>query len=140
MPSSGSKPPADHVALDTSAYAHLRRGHATVLAWIAAATTVDVSTVVLGELEAGFRLGSRYDENARTLAAFLDEPFVRVVPVSGDVGRRYGRVFAALRRAGTPVPTNDMWIAAAALEAGAHLITFDTDYSVIEGLPHTVLA
>ena len=138
--SGGSRPPADQIALDTSTYAHLRRGHSTVIEWIAAASVVDVSATVLGELEAGFRLGSRYDENARTLADFLDEPFVRVRYVTPRVARRYGRIFSELRRAGTPIPVNDIWIAASVMETGSHLVTFDSDFARIATLEHTILA
>lgn len=131
--------PSEHLALDTSAYANLRRGHALVVAWLAAADVVDVSVTVLGELEAGFRLGSRNDENVATLVEFLSEPFVHVQDVTKRVARRYGHLFAALRRAGTPLPVNDIWIAATAIEAGAHLVTFDSDFGRIEGLACSIL-
>jgi tRNA(fMet)-specific endonuclease VapC len=99
-----------------------------------------VPAIVLGELHAGFLLGSRRRENEATLREFLDEPFVEVRGVDADVGRRYGDVFSALRSAGTPVPTNDIWIAAITLVTGGHLITFDSDFARVSGLPHTVLA
>ncbi len=95
---------------------------------------------VLGELEAGFRVGRRYRENARDLAAFLREPIVRVVPTTADVARRYGQVFAQLRAVGTPIPVNDIWIAAAVFSCGAHLVTFDGDFARVRTLPHTLLA
>lgn len=139
MPRPGSRPPSDHLALDTSAYARLRRGHSTVLDWVAVAKIVDLSSVALGELEAGFRLGSRYEENAMSLADFIEEPSVRLRNVTRRVAHRYGRLFAGLRRAGTPIPVNDIWIAATAMEAGAHLVTFDGHFSRIEGLAHTLL-
>ena len=128
-----------HLALDTSAYSQLRRGHETVLNWLAEAKRVELSITVLGELEAGFRLGQRYAENASTLSDFLDEPFVEVAHVSHKVAQRYGQLFAALRNAGTPIPTNDIWIAASAFETGAHLLTFDSDFARIPGLQHTLL-
>jgi len=56
------------------------------------------------------------------------------------VARRYGALFASLRRAGTPIPTNDIWIAAAALQVGARVVTFDTDFGRIPGLDAHVLA
>ncbi len=66
------------LVLDTSAYSHFRRGHAEVLDGIATATVVYLPAVVLGELEAAFRLGSRRRENQATLAEFLEEPFVSI--------------------------------------------------------------
>lgn len=128
------------VVLDTSAYSHLRVGHSAVVDSLARADTVVVPAVVVGELEAGFLLGKRVEENRRTLAEFLDEPFVNILDVSAVTARRYGQIFAALRLAGTPIPINDIWIAAATMECGGHLLTFDVDFSRISGLEHTVLA
>jgi tRNA(fMet)-specific endonuclease VapC len=127
------------VALDTSAYAQLRAGHPQVHRMLGAAEAVCLPVLVLGELEAGFRLGRRPDENRRTLTEFLEEPFVRVIPVTPAVARRYGQLFSELRRAGTPISINDVWIAACALEVGAHLLTFDTDFDRIPHLDRTVL-
>lgn len=107
---------------------------------VAGADVVYLPTIVLGELEAGFRLGRRAEENRVMLSEFLSEPFVSALPVSRRVARRYGQVFAQLRRAGTPIPVNDIWIAACTLERGAHLLTFDHDFERVENLDCTVLA
>jgi tRNA(fMet)-specific endonuclease VapC len=132
--------PPSRIVLDTSAYSHFRANHVGIVDLIAAAETVIVPSIVLGELEAAFRIGKRTDENRVALADFLAESFVSVVPVSVEVARRYGQVFAALRKAGTPIPTNDVWIAASAMEVDAHLVTFDTDFERVRGLQRTVLA
>lgn len=131
--------PHARVSLDTSAYANLRRNHPPVLDLIAAADVVCIPTIVLGELEAGFVLGSRTDENRVMLGEFLAEPFVTIFPVTPAVALRYGALFADLRRAGTPVPVNDIWIAACALDAGTALLTYDRDYEKITGLDAVVL-
>jgi tRNA(fMet)-specific endonuclease VapC len=130
----------DRLVLDTSAYSHLRANHAAVLDQVAAAEVVHLPTIVLGELEAGFRLGRRTEENRVALSEFLSESFVVVLAVTPDVARRYGRIFADLRRAGTPIPVNDIWIAACALDAGAHLLTFDRDFEQVRQLDCTVLS
>ncbi len=121
------------IVVDTSAYSQLRRGHLSVRRRIASCDVALVPTIVLGELEAGFLRGSRYDENAVVLEEFLDEPFVDTLDVSPAVGRIYGRHFAALRSAGTPIPTNDIWIAACATSVGAAVVTFDPHF---EKIPH----
>lgn len=141
MSRSGAEPvlPA-RIVLDTSTYSQARRGSDLALDAISRAEVVYVPTIVLGELEGGFRSGSRYRENRRALDEFLGEPFLRVLDVTADIARRYGEVFAALRRAGTPLPVNDIWIAATTLDCGAHLVTFDEDFAKIERLPHTLLA
>ena len=131
--------PAAKVVLDTSAYSHLRAGHAQVLDQVAGARVVVVPATVLGELDAGFELGRRALENRRILAEFLDEPFVNVLDVTATTVRHYARIFAALRRAGTPIPINDVWIAAATMECNGHLLTFDRDYSRIPDFDHTLL-
>jgi tRNA(fMet)-specific endonuclease VapC len=124
--------------LDTSAYSQLRRGEARVVSAVADAEVVFVPVTVLGELDAGFRLGSRYRDNQRALEEFLREPYVKILDVTADVAIRYGELFAALRRAGTPIPVNDIWIAAVTLGSGAHLITFDDDFAKVTGLQHTL--
>lgn len=131
---------AAKVVLDTSAYSRLRAGQVEVLERVAAARVIVVPVTVLGELEAGFELGRRAVENRRVLAEFLDEPFVNVLDVTATTVRHYARIFAALRRAGTPIPINDVWIAAATVECNGHLLTFDRDYSRIPDFEHTLLA
>lgn len=130
---------ARRLVLDTSAYSHFRAGDTRVISFIAAAEIVFVPTVALGELEAGFNLGRRERENQTLLAEFLSEPFVSILPVTPMVARRYGQIFADLRRAGTPIPINDIWIAATALDCGGHLLTFDGDFRQIASLDCTVL-
>jgi predicted nucleic acid-binding protein len=139
MPTSGVDP-IRRVVLDTSAYSHFRAGHGTVLDLLAAADAILLPVTVLGELEAGFEMGRRARENRTTLARFLQEPFVTVLPTTPDVARRYGQTFARLRQAGTPIPTNDIWIAAATLDAGGRLLTFDAHFQQVAGLECVLLA
>jgi tRNA(fMet)-specific endonuclease VapC len=127
------------IVLDTSAYSHFRGNHAEVVNRIAAADVVYLPTIVLGELEAAFRLGRRTGDHRAMLEEFLHEDFVGVLPVTTDVARRYGELFVELRVAGTPIPVNDIWIAAAAIDAGAELLTFDSDFGQIARLERTIL-
>jgi len=138
MPNSGADA-HPRLVLDTSAYSHFRHGHGPVLDLVAAAEMIMLPVTVLGELEAAFELGSRAKENRAALRQFFDEPFVRPLPITPAVARRYGLAFAQLRRAGTPIPVNDIWIAATTLECGGHLVTFDADFRRVEGLDYTVL-
>ena len=131
---------ASRLVLDTSAYSYFRVGHRDVLEALARAERVLIPVTVLGELEAAFEWGRRALENRRALESYLDEPYVDVLPVSAAVARQYGRVFTALRRAGTPLPVNDIWIAAAALDCGGTLLTFDCDFGRVPGLDHVTLA
>ena len=137
MPTGPDRSPK--LVLDTSAYSWLRSGHERVLAAVASAEIVWVPCVVIGELEAGFAVGRRQRENSMLLDEFLAEPFVAIRPVDREVGRHYGRLFAQLRSAGTPIPINDVWIAATTLECGGSLLTFDGHFRKVAGLEVTIL-
>jgi len=138
MTNSGTDCPA-RLVLDTSAFSRFRAGHETVLELIAAAEAVLLPVTVLGELEAGFELGTRARANRLALADFMEEPFVSIIPTTLEVAKRYGLSFADLRRAGTPVPVNDIWIAAATWTSGACLVTFDQHFRKFTGLPCLIL-
>jgi len=125
--------------LDTSAYSHFMKGHGEVTARIDAAAWVGVPAVVLGELWLGFRLGSHAAQNESELRAFLATPVVEVLAVDQAVAEIYGEVVAALRRKGTPLPTNDVWIAATAARAGSPVLTFDGRFRMIERVGSIIL-
>jgi tRNA(fMet)-specific endonuclease VapC len=127
------------LALDTSAYSRFRAGDGRVHDLLSAAEAVIVPAIVLGELHGAFEFGARARVNRLTLAQFLAEPFVTIAPANVDVARRYGKVHAALRRAGRPIPVNDMWIAATAMASGACLLTFDRDFTHVAGLDYLLL-
>ena len=131
--------PASRVVLDTSAFTHLRGGDERVAKAVADARSVALSVVTLGEIEAGAQLGVRAADTRAALAGFLEAAFVSVLPITPDVARIYGRVFAELRRAGTPIGVNDIWIAASVLESGAQLVTFDADFRRVTGLDALIL-
>lgn len=116
------------LCLDTSAYSHFRRGQASAVDAVASARWVGVPTVVLGELRYGFLLGSRADENERELQELLAHPVVRVLSIDDAAAVAYAEIVAALRWAGTPIPTNDAWIAAVAAREGATVLTHDAHF------------
>ncbi len=138
MPNSGVER-ANRLVLDTSAYSHFRRGHADVHEALVRAERVLIPVTVLGELEAAFQLGVRVRENRRALDDLLNEPFVQLLETTASVARHYGRVFSALKRGGTPLPVNDIWIAAATIDCGGTLLTFDRDFERVTGLDCVVL-
>jgi tRNA(fMet)-specific endonuclease VapC len=122
------------ILLDTTAYSALMRGHDQVADRVRRAERVVFSTVVAGELLLGFRLGTRLKKNMAELEAFLDNPYVDLVPVTLTTADRFGRIAAALRAKGRPIPTNDIWIAAHAMETGAELLSFDAHFGAIDGV------
>lgn len=120
--------------LDTNAYAEWKRGSEAVAALVREAEEILVSAVVVGELLYGFRRGTRYEENVRELEALLDSPYASFLPVTRTTADRFGRIAASLRAKGRPIPTNDIWIAAHALESGADLVSFDLHFEVVDGV------
>ena len=125
------------ILLDTNAYSDLARGNSAIADRVRQAEGVLLSSVVAGELLGGFRRGTRFRENFADLQRFLAQPRVQLVPVTLTTADRYGRIYAALRRRGKPIPTNDMWIAAHALETGAELLSSDPHFQHVEGLAWT---
>ncbi len=120
--------------LDTNTYVALMRGHPGVAGRVRRAERVILSAVVAGELMFGFRNGSKYEKNISELEAFLKNPYVEFLPVSLTTADRFGRIAASLRRKGTPLPTNDIWIAAHSMESGAELLSSDRHFEAIDGL------
>jgi len=109
--------------LDTSAYSRFQRGDETVVDLVDRAEWIGMPSVALGELRTGFLLGGRTAQNERELGEFLASPVVTELTVDGEVSRHYADMVVDLRRAGTPIPTNDIWIAATAARAGALVLT-----------------
>ena len=122
------------ILLDTNAYAAFKRGDPGARDVVQMADTLGVSTVVLGELLGGFALGSRAERNRTELTAFIESPRVAVLPIGEVTAQFYASVFAALRRKGQPIPTNDLWVAATALEHGFGLFTYDSHFRAVDGL------
>ena len=128
------------LALDTSAYSHFKVGHEPVVALIDSADWLGVPVVVLGELRSGFELGKRRDQNERDLARFLQNPVVHVLDVDDAASSIYADIVVALRTAGTPVPTNDVWIAAVSAREGATVLTYDAHFRNIGRVGSQVLS
>ena len=127
------------LCLDTSAYSNFRRGESQVVEHVDRAEWVGVPSIVIGELRAGFLIGSRTDENIGELEEFLSHSAVETVPVDEHVAQIYGEIFADLRARGRPLPTNDIWIAASAARAGATVLTFDAHFREVARVGALVL-
>ena len=86
----------------------------------------------------GFRNGTRFIENMAALNSFLEHESVRLVEVGTITSDRYSRIATQLKQQGTPIPSNDIWIAAQSMEHGAELISFDQHFNRISGLVCTI--
>lgn len=118
--------------LDTSAYSQFKRGRPEVIETLGQADTIHVPAVVVGELRAGFLKGARAQKNQEELLEFLEHPAVREVAVDREVAVRYAELVDSLRRAGRPLPTNDIWIAATAACEGATVVTYDEHFLMLD--------
>jgi predicted nucleic acid-binding protein len=121
------------ILLDTSGYSAFKRGHPGIREVIRSAETILLTPVVLGELYAGFRQGRRETANREQLHEFLNSPRVKLADIGRETSERYAEIFTYLRGQGTPIPTNDIWIAATAMEYGVRVVGTDTHYKKI---PH----
>jgi predicted nucleic acid-binding protein len=119
------------LCLDTSAYSHFKRGHAEAVELISTASEVLVPVVVLGELRAGFRFGGQSAKNEAELKTFLRQRVVRVLEVDDEASSIYAELMVELRRAGTGLPSNDVWIGALAAREGALVLTYDAHFAVM---------
>ena len=127
------------ILLDTSAYVGFKRNVTDVVEAIVKSELILFSPVVLGELMFGFRSGTRFKENMQDLDMFLSHEVVELLQIGKITSDRYSRIAAQLKRQGTPIPTNDIWIAAQTMEHGAELITSDQHFEKINGLVYTIL-
>jgi len=126
------------ILLDTSAYVGFKRNAVETVEIIVKAELIIFSPVVMGELMFGFRNGTRFKENMDDLDRFLKHEAVDLMPIGKITSDRYSRIAVKLRQQGTPIPTNDIWIAAQAMEQGAELITSDHHFDKINGLVYTI--
>ena len=116
------------LALDTNRYVDLLRGDEEVAARVIRADAVFLPFVVLGELRAGFSAGARARGNERALQRFLAKPSVDVLLASEATTMHYASLYRQLREQGTPVPTNDLWIAALVVEHRLTLYSRDAHF------------
>ena len=123
-----------HLLLDTNVLADFFAGDPETVEAFQRADSLALNTVVMGEMLAGFALGIRPRENRRLLGQFLATPRMSLLPLAAETAEHYAAVFLQLRRKGRPIPTNDMWVAASALEHGLALFTRDAHFGEIEGL------
>jgi predicted nucleic acid-binding protein len=122
------------IAIDTKAYTAFKRGDARIVAVLQHAPSILVCVTVLGELLGGFAAGHREQSNRSELTQFISTARVKVVASTAATADLYALVYAALRRKGQPIPSNDLWIAASCLEHGAALLTLDAHFQAIDGL------
>jgi predicted nucleic acid-binding protein len=122
------------ILIDTNAYAAFKRGEEAIIEIMQSVEKIGMSPIVLGELLGGFDHGSKSKQNRKELHQFLESSRISIFPITIDTANFYSHVYFSLKRKGQPIPTNDMWIAAQALENGCVVCTYDKHFSEIDGL------
>ena len=118
--------------LDTNIVIALFAGDASVMANIAAAEEVFIPAAVIGELFYGARKSGRPAENAQRIEEFVADNVI--LSCDAETARLYGDVKSGLQRKGRPIPENDIWIAAVALQHNLILVSRDEHFEAIEGI------
>ena len=119
------------LALDTNRYTDLCRGEAFVVGTVEQADEVWLPFIVVGELRAGFAVGSQGPRNEAVLRRFLLKPGVGILYAGEQTTHHYANVYRQLRKQGTPIPTNDMWISALVLEHSLVLCARDAHFDAL---------
>ena len=122
------------IIIDTNYYSAFKRNDPGAVAFLRRAEYIGVNTVIFGELLAGFRCGSKEKQNRAELDQFLDSPRVELLAVDDETAEFYAQIFLELRQKGRPIPSNDLWLAASALQHGLALATYDEHFDYINGL------
>ncbi len=116
------------IMLDTSAYFSFLRGHDKIKFAIQISDEIFINPIVIGELLSGLVMGKNEERNREILRKFLKSPRVNVAAIGEETSERYAAIINYLRKNGTPIPSNDIWIAASAMEYGLKVITTDKHY------------
>ena len=123
-----------NILLDTNGYTAFKQGQPGAIDIIQRANRIALNSTVLGELMAGFAVGTRESKNRAELQKFLASERVHILVIDDGTALHYSNVYRLLRNKGNPIPTNDMWIAASALQYGYALFSYDYHFRFVDGL------
>lgn len=123
-----------NIILDTNAFSSLMTGSEMVMNALTESETVYMSIFVLGELYSGFKGGKKEKQNYEILNKLLKKPSVKILNATKETSEIFAVVKHELRIKGTPIPINDIWIAAHTIESGSVLVTFDKHFNAVKGL------
>ncbi|MEO7362924.1 MAG: type II toxin-antitoxin system VapC family toxin [Gemmatimonadaceae bacterium] len=123
------------IALDTNRYVDFARGDAEVVQTMERVEEIMIPLIVLAELRAGFMVGSQGARNEGGLRRFLLQPGVSLIAPDEQTTHHYAAVYRQLRQQGTPIPTNDIWIAALTIQHGLVLYARDAHFDHLPQLP-----
>jgi len=122
--------------LDTNIIIALFAGEDLVLRRLARQREVFVSSIVVGELYYGAFKSHHRKENLQRIDEFVSHN--TVLDCNAETARFYGQAKDNLRAIGRPIPENDLWIAATALQHDLKLVSRDAHFELIRGLKHEI--
>ena len=120
------------LVLDTNAYCLCDRAFEPALTALEKSQSLYLPIISYGELYYGFKHGLRFSKNFKRLEKFIVEFDVELIVIDTDVAKKFGDIFASLRKKGKPIPTNDIWIAACCMSVGGVLLTADQHFKAVE--------
>jgi tRNA(fMet)-specific endonuclease VapC len=120
--------------IDTNIYSYALNGNADVIKVLQRAQKIAICSISIGELLSGFKAGSKEKKNRAELEEFLDSPRLQLINIDEDTAEFYAEIQNGLKKKRRPIPTNDIWIAATALQHGFKLYTSDQHFKYVPGL------
>jgi len=128
------------LVLDTNTYCDYAEGLPDIVDIMATHSQyLFIPSIVLGELHFGFMKGSRQQFNEKKLRQIISRLKIEIIDVNADVARKYADIYRSLERKGTPIPINDVWIAACCMEVGGTLLTRDQHFEAVDQIEMIVL-
>ncbi len=122
------------ILIDTNIYSYAMKGDPESVIVLQQANQIGICSITIGELLSGFKAGKKESENRKELEEFLDAPRVQIYAIDEGTAEFYADILNNLRKKGTPIPTNDIWIAAVAFQHGLRLFSKDQHFKKVQGL------
>lgn len=122
------------IVLDTNRYVAFKRGDSDAIEIIKRTPAIIINPIIMGELLCGFALGNREERNKKELELFLSSERVQFFNINKETGGYYSKIYRDLRSKGKPIPTNDIWIAATAMQYSLSIFSCDKHFGHISDL------
>ena len=122
------------ILIDTNIYSYAMKGDPESVIVLQQASQIGICSISIGELLSGFKAGKKESQNRKELEEFLDAPRVQIYAIDEGTVEFYADILNNLRKKRTPIPTNDIWIAAVAFQHGLRLFSKDQHFKKVQGL------
>jgi len=113
--------------VDTNIIVEFLRGNPNAITYLQKNRNYLVSTIVFGELTFGVENAAQYVKHTKQLKDFMVD--VEIIKIDGETAKFYGKIKSELKKIGKPIPDNDIWIAALALQHNHTLVTIDAHFA-----------